>query len=298
MKLAAVDIGSNAARLQVSSVLLVAGEPKFKRVEYLRFPLRLGHDVFKHQCIGIENEQRLIQLLKAFKILIELYDVDAYMVCATSAFRDANNKYEIVHRVQEALSVSIHIVEGEEEASLIHVAIRHLLDERNDYLHVDVGGGSTEVSLYTGFQKIASRSFNVGSMRVLAHYDAAPAWEAMRAWIVTQKKCFTKVPIGIATGGNIRKLAQLAKRGIKRPLSLKRLEATKDYIAAHSLAERINSLAMNPDRADVILPAIEIYDTAMRYGGVERIFVPDVSLRDGIIQVLYERACSVSTPPV
>jgi exopolyphosphatase/guanosine-5'-triphosphate,3'-diphosphate pyrophosphatase len=298
LKLAAVDIGSNAARLQVSSVLLVAGEPKFKRVEYLRFPLRLGHDVFKHQCIGIENEQRLIQLLKAFKILIELYDVDAYMVCATSAFRDANNKHEIVRRVQDALSVSIHIVEGEEEASLIHVAIRHLLDERNDYLHVDVGGGSTEVSLYTGFQKIASRSFNVGSMRVLAQYDAAPDLEAMCAWIVTQKKCFTKVPIGIATGGNIRKLAQLAKRGIKRPLSLKRLEATKDYIAAHSLAERINSLAMNPDRADVILPAIEIYDTAMRYGGVERIFVPDVSLRDGIIQVLYERACSVSTPPV
>jgi exopolyphosphatase / guanosine-5'-triphosphate,3'-diphosphate pyrophosphatase len=160
LKLAAVDIGSNAARLQVSSALLVSGEPKFKRVEYVRFPLRLGHDVFKHQCIGVENEQRLTQLLKSFKILIELYGVDAYMVCATSAFRDANNKHEIVHRIHEALGIAIHIAEGEEEASLIHAAIRHLLDDHNNYLHVDVGGGSTEVSLYTGPQKIASRSFD------------------------------------------------------------------------------------------------------------------------------------------
>jgi exopolyphosphatase / guanosine-5'-triphosphate,3'-diphosphate pyrophosphatase len=295
LKLAAVDIGSNAARLQVSSALLVSGEPKFKRVEYVRFPLRLGHDVFKHQCIGVENEQRLTQLLKSFKILIELYGVDAYMVCATSAFRDANNKHEIVHRIHEALGIAIHIAEGEEEASLIHAAIRHLLDDHNNYLHVDVGGGSTEVSLYTGPQKIASRSFDLGSMRMLEHHDAVSAWEAMRAWITTQKKCFTKIPTGIATGGNIRKLAQLAKRGIKKPLSLKRLEATKDYIAAYSLAERINTLALNPDRADVILPAVEIYNTAMRCGGVEKIFVPDVSLRDGIIQVLYERARSVST---
>ena len=296
LKLAAVDIGSNAARLQVSSALLVAGKPKFKRVEYLRFPLRLGHDVFKHQCISVENEQRLIQLLKAFKILIALYDVDSYRVCATSAFRDANNKQAVIHHVQEALNIAIHIVEGEEEALLIYKAIHHLLEERSSYLHVEVGGGSTEVSLYTGPSKIASRSFDLGSIRMLEHDDAAATWEAMQAWITTQKQYFTNIPIGIATGGNIRKLAQLAKRGVKKPLSLKRLGATRDYIASHSLAERINSLELNPDRADVILPAIEIYDTAMRCGGVEKILVPDVSLRDGIIQVLYEKACGGSTP--
>ena len=298
MKLAAVDIGSNAARLQVSSVLLVAGQPKFKRIEYLRFPLRLGHDVFKNQRIGVENEQRLTQLLSAFKILIGLYDVDSYMICATSAFRDANNKHEIVRRVQEALSISIHIVEGEEEALLIHEAIRHLLEAHNDYLHVDVGGGSTEVSLYTGPKKIASRSFDLGAMRTSSLYDTAPTRETMQAWITTQKQHLTGTPIGIATGGNIRKLAQLAKRGVKKPLSLKKLEATKEYIAAHSLAERISNLALNPDRADVILPAIEIYNTAMRCGGAKKILVPDVSLRDGIIQVLYERACGANTPPV
>ena len=271
------------------------GKPKFKRLEYLRFPLRLGHDVFKNQSISAENEQRLIQLLKAFKILIDLYGVDDYMFCATSAFRDADNKQEIVHRVQEALNILIHIVGGEEEALLIHEAIRPLLDKHNSYLHVDVGGGSTEVSLYVGLEKIASRSFDLGSIRMLEHNDAVGTWEAMRAWISTQKQYFPDIPIGIATGGNIRKLAQLAKRGIKKPLSLKRLEATKDYIASHSLTERVNSLELNPDRADVILPAIEIYDTAMRCGGVEKILVPDVSLRDGIIQVLYEKYCRGST---
>ncbi|MHA7877797.1 MAG: Ppx/GppA phosphatase family protein [Bacteroidota bacterium] len=295
MKLAAVDIGSNAVRLQVSSVLSTAGPPKFKRLEYLRFPLRLGHDVFANQCISAENTQRLIQLLQAFKILIDLYGVDYYQVCATSAFRDAINKQEIVHRVRAVLGIAIHVVEGVEEASLIHEAIRHLLDHGNSYLHVDVGGGSTEVSLYVGHKKIASRSFDLGSIRMLGHNDATTTWEAMRTWITTQKQYLPNPPIGIATGGNIRKLAQLAKRGAKKPLTLKKLEATKDYIASYSLEERMNSLALNPDRADVILPAIAIYSAAMRCGGVEKIFVPDVSLRDGIIQALYKRFCLGST---
>ncbi len=288
MKLAAVDIGSNAARLQVSSVLSVSGEPKFKRLEYLRFPLRLGHDVFTNQCISIENAQCLIRLLQAFKILIDLYDVDAYRVCATSAFRDAVNKQEIVRRVQELLNISIHIVAGAEEAELIHEAIHHLLDKYASYLHVDVGGGSTEVSLYAGLDKIASRSFDLGAIRILEDNDATAAWEAMQAWIIHQKQYLPDIPIGIATGGNIRKLAQLAKRGIKKPLTLKKLEEVRDFIASHSLAERVNSLELNPDRADAILPAIDIYSTVMRCGGVEKILVPDVSLRDGIIQVLYK----------
>lgn len=298
LKLAAVDLGSNAARLQVSSVLFDSGKPKFKRLEYLRFPLRLGHDVFKYQHISLESEQRLIQLLKAFKILIDLYGVDDYMVCATAAFRDASNQQAIVRRVQELLGIAIHIVGGEEEASLIQEAICYLLDQHSNYLHVDVGGGSTEVSLYTGLEKIASRSFNLGAIRMLEQNDAPAAiWTAMRTWIATHKQCFSDTPIGIATGGNIRKLAQIAKRGIKKPLSLKRLETTKDYIASHSLTERINNLELNPDRAEVILPAIEIYYTAMRCGGVEQILVPDVSLRDGIIQILYKKLCNESTPP-
>ena len=218
------------------------------------------------------------------------------MVCATAAFRGANNKQRIVCRIQEALSMVVHIIEGEEEASLIHEAIYHLLDRHSSYLHVDVGGGSTEVNLYIGLKKIASRSFDLGSIRVLERNDATATWAAMQTWIATQKQYLPGVPIGIATGGNMRKLAQLAKkRGIKKPFSLKRLEATKDYIAAHSLAERINSLELNPDRAEAILPAIEIYCAAMGCGGVEQILVPEVGLKDGIIQILYKKLNHGST---
>lgn len=291
LKLAAVDIGSHAVRLQVSSVLVGEGEqPKFKRIEYLRFPLRLGHDVFRHRCISAESSRRLLQLLQAFKILIELYDVDAYKVCATAAFREASNQQEIVHYIQQTIDVVIHIVGGEEEALLIHSAIRHLLEEPTNYLHVDVGGGSTEINLYQGGQKVASRSFDVGTLRTIEHDHIASVREAMRTWIVTKTQHFNTLPIGIATGGNIRKLAQLAKKGMRKPLSLKKLESTKDQIAGYSLEERINYLALNPDRADVILPALEIYNAAMRFGGVEKILVPDVSLRDGIIRVLYEQS--------
>ncbi len=289
MKLAAVDIGSNAVRLQVSSVLHIDRKKKFKKIEYLRFPLRLGYDVFKHQCISAENEQKLIQLLHAFKLLIDLHEVEDYIVCGTSALREANNKLEIVNHIEEVLGISVHIVQGAEEALLIDKAIRHLLMDDHDYLHVDVGGGSTEVSLYIGKKKVASHSFDLGSIKLLENCDTTSAWEEMQVWISVQKQCFTSIPIGIATGGNIRKLAQLAKRGLKKPLSLKKLEATKAYIASYSLAERINGLELNPDRADVILPAIQIYGTAMRCGDVKKILVPDVSLRDGIIQVLYER---------
>lgn len=299
MKLAAVDIGSNAVRLQVSSVLLDTGQPKFKRVEYIRFPLRLGDDVFKKQCISVAKANQLFQLLKSFQLLIELYQVDAYMVCATSAFRDANNKYDIIHRVQEELGISIAILKGEEEALLIHEAICHLLDAQYNHLHVEVGGGSTEVSIYKGVQKVTSRSFDLGTVRLLAHgnnSNTAPVWETMQEWMHIHRQHFKDVPIGIATGGNIRKLAQLTKKGVRKPLSLKKLEATKDFIAAHSVAERINGLALNPDRADVILPAMEIYSAAMRLGGVKKILVPDISLRDGIIRTLYKQACNGDIP--
>ena len=288
MKLAAIDIGSNAARLQVSRVLHSNGQTKFKRVEYLRFPLRLGYDVFKHQCVSAQSEQQLIQLLHAFKLLIELYGVDDYMICATSALREAHNQLEIVQRIQEVLGLSVDIVDGEQEAALINRAIQPLLDGHN-YLHVDVGGGSTEVSFYIGQEKASSRSFKIGTIKLLENYDAEPAWEEMKAWINAQKQRLTSTPIGIATGGNIRKIAQLARRGVRKPLALKKLKAMQDYLATYSLTERINKLELNPDRADVIVPAAQIYAAAMKWGGVKKILVPDVSLRDGIIQVLHER---------
>ncbi|XWN34846.1 MAG: phosphatase [Roseivirga sp.] len=288
MKLAAIDIGSNAARLQVSSVLHPNGATRFKRIEYLRFPLQLGHDIFRTQCISTEGEKKLIQLLHAFKLLINLYDVDDYMICATSALREAQNQLVITKRIKEAIGLSVNIISGEQEAALIHKAIRYLLDDHY-YLHVDVGGGSTEVSFYKGSRKIATRSFNLGAIKLLIQRDTPLTWEEMKVWIHAQRQHLGNTPIGIATGGNIRKLAQLARRGTKKPLALKQLKATKSYLASYTLKERINKLELNPDRAELIVPAAQIYDTALGWGGVKKIIVPDVSLRDGIIRALYER---------
>ena len=288
MKLAAIDIGSNAVRLQVSRALHTNGQTKFKRIEYLRVPLRLGHDVFKQQCISAESEQKLIQVLQAFKLLIELYGVDAHMICATSALREAHNKHEIVQRIKKVLALSVDIVNGAREAALTDSAVQHSLGDYN-YLHVNVGGGSTEISFYIGQEKLSSRSFKIGTIRLLECCDVESTWEDMQAWMHAQKQHFTDSPIGIATGGNIRKLAQLARRGVSKPLSLKRLKELHDYLAAYSLTERIHKLALNPDRADVILPAAQIYATAMEWGGVKKIVVPGISLMDGIIQELHRR---------
>lgn len=288
MKLAAIDIGSNAVRLQVSRVLHTNEQAHFKRVEYLRFPLKLGQDVFTQQRVSAESEQKLTQLLHAFKLLIELYGVVDCMICATSALREASNQLEIVQHIKDKLGLSVEIIDGEQEAALIDKAIRPLLDDHN-YLHMDVGGGSTEISFYTGQEKVAARSFKVGTIKLLEHYDVEPAWEEMQTWIHAQKQRYRSTPMGIATGGNIRKLAQLAGRGARKPLSLKKLKNLQTFLATYSVEERINKLALNPDRADVILPAAQIYTQAMKWGGVKKILVPDVSLRDGIMQVLYER---------
>ena len=289
-------MGSNAIRLQISSVLHTHGKVSFKKVEYVRLPLRIGQDVFRSGHISLKSRQKLLNFLQALKLMMSCYEVDRYMACATAAFREAKNRDVIIAQIQSTLDMPVHLVSGQEEAALIGKAIGHLLKDSTSYLHVDVGGGSTEVSLYTDRRKIATRSFSLGSVRVLEHSDQATEWQALREWITAQKQQLAGPLIGLATGGNIRKLAQIAnKKGAKKILSLEKLEDTRKYIAAHSLEERTNELRMNPDRADVIVPAAEIYHAVMSAGGVQEIVVPDVSLRDGIIQSLYEQTCSAVT---
>ncbi|MCG8339769.1 MAG: phosphatase [Cytophagales bacterium] len=292
MKLAAIDIGSNAVRLQVSSITQFQEQTTLKKIEYLRFPLRLGHDVFTSQCVSPESERKLIKLLHAFKLLIiDLYQVDDYMVCATSAIREAKNKLAVKTHVKEKLGLEIKIIDGEEEAELIGKAIRHLLDEKS-YLHIDVGGGSTELSLYVNQKKMASRSFKIGSVRMLTHHDLQLTWKEMKAWIKAQKKPIKENIIGIGTGGNIHKLFELAKRKIGKPFSLKKLKAIREYLASYTYEERVNILQLNVDRADVILPASQIYISAMEWGGIEQILVPHMGIKDGMLQVLYEKNLS------
>lgn len=288
MKLAAIDIGSNAVRMKVIRVTYFNQQPQFKKIEYLRFPLLLGGEVFESQFIGPESEQRLTQLLQAFKILLTLYEVDDYMICATASWREANNGLTVKANIEQALRLSINVIDGSEEAALISKAIQPFLKGGN-YLHVEVGGGSTEISFYKEQTRAATRSFRLGSIRKHATPESEEVWADMEAWIYEQKRHYRDRLIGIATGGNIRKLAQIIGRNKKEILSVKRLVASQRYIASHSLAERINVLQLNPDRAESILPASEIYLAAMRWGEVKHTLVPDAGLRDGIIKKLYEK---------
>ena len=183
MKLAAIDIGSNAIRFQVSTVLAVnETQPLFKKLEYIRFPLRLGHDVFTIGRISDKSKEKFKKLMKTYKLLIELYEVDDYMFCATSAMRESENGAELVREVQQEYGVTINVIDGNREAEMINKAISSYLTDKT-YLHIDVGGGSTELNIYYGGKKVKTRSFKIGSVRILERHDSPIMWEDMEKWI-------------------------------------------------------------------------------------------------------------------
>jgi exopolyphosphatase/guanosine-5'-triphosphate,3'-diphosphate pyrophosphatase len=287
LKLAAIDIGANAVRLQISQVIDTELRPQFKTLEYIRFPLALGKEVFAHQHISAQGEQDLKKLLQAFKILIELHQVDKYKICATSSWREAKNKVLVKTRLEEDLGIDIHVIDGEKEADLINQAIQAYV-QLDQYVHIDVGGGSTEVSFYRQQKKLATNSFQLGSLKDNSTVAAQAIWSAMKTWIIQYKEAYNDRLLGIATGGNIRKLIELAKPNQKL-VSLKRLMATQQYLASYDLTERMQRFRLNPDRAALILPASEIYLTALNWAGVKHTLVPHLGLRDGIIQSLYEK---------
>jgi exopolyphosphatase / guanosine-5'-triphosphate,3'-diphosphate pyrophosphatase len=293
MKLAAIDIGSNAARLQISSVLENERSVTFKKVEYVRFPLRLGLDVFNIGQISAEGEVRLFKMLHSFKLLMELHGVQDYLICATSAMREASNAADIVTRIEGTLGMHIQIIEGSKEAELINnVVVQALTDDAN-YLHIDVGGGSTELNLYVEKTKIASKSFKIGSVRLLEGREAKGDWEKMRRWLEDHVDPRRGDIVAVGTGGNINKLFNLAvNRATETSTDIQELERLQQYIASFSLEDRIHKLRLNPDRADVIVPAAQIYISAMKWAGASTIVVPDLGLKDGIIQMVYERWCN------
>ena len=289
MKLAAIDIGSNAIRFQVSSVLDNGATVLFKKLEYVRFPLRLGHDVFTSGRISPRSLEKFKKLMKAYKLLLELYEVHDYMFCATSAMRESENGQDLVDTIREELGITIHIIDGDREAELINRAIHSYLNDKT-YLHIDVGGGSTELNLYTGGQKIKTRSFRIGSVRVLERNDSPQMWQEMEQWIRQQvKKDYGKVT-AVGTGGNISKVFELARLRPGKTMSLNRIRELRNMIASYSLEERIYKLQMNPDRADVIIPASDIYIRVMEWAHATSILVPDVGLKDGMMMLMYEKA--------
>jgi exopolyphosphatase / guanosine-5'-triphosphate,3'-diphosphate pyrophosphatase len=290
MKIAAIDIGSNAARLQISSVLEDDGKISFKKVEYIRFPLRLGLEVFNDGIISPEGEVRIHKMLHSFKLLMELHEVKEYQICATSAMREAKNAHEIIDRIHGILDMKIHVIEGAREAELINNVVVMALDPTKNYLHIDVGGGSTELNLYQNLEKTASRSFKIGSVRLLEGKDVSADWQKMERWIEDHIQPNSKPIIAVGTGGNINKLFNISVEKLsENSMSFTELERIQKFVASYSLADRINKLRLNADRADVIVPASQIYLSAMQKSGATEIIVPDLGLKDGIIKMIYER---------
>ncbi|WP_439489429.1 Ppx/GppA phosphatase family protein [Algoriphagus sp.] len=288
MKFAAVDIGSNAIRMQITSISLYEGVTKFKKLEYLRFPLRLGLDVFHNQKISDINRRKFVKLMKAFKILIDLYEVDDYMACATSAMRESSNGKKIALEVKEEIGLKINIIDGNKEAELINKSLNKFFDEKT-YLHIDVGGGSTELNIYKNREKVVSKSFQIGSVRALEDKVAGPVWTAMENFVIKHLQHSSKV-ISIGTGGNINKIFELSlPRKNKRYLDYQKIDEVLAYLQTLSFDERVHKLNLNHDRADVIIPAGKIYQRAMKVANSHQMIVPDLGLKDGIIQVLYER---------
>jgi exopolyphosphatase / guanosine-5'-triphosphate,3'-diphosphate pyrophosphatase len=290
MKIAAIDIGSNAARLQISSVLEDEGKISFKKVEYIRFPLRLGLEVFNGGLISPEGEVRIHKMLHSFKLLMELHEVKEYQICATSAMREAINAQDIIDRVQGILDMKIHVIEGSKEAELINNVVVMALDPTKNYLHIDVGGGSTELNLYQNLEKMASRSFKIGSVRLLEGKDVKADWQKMERWIEDHINPGKSQIIAVGTGGNINKLFNISTEKLtENSMSISELERIQQFVASYSLSDRINKLRLNADRADVIVPASQIYLSAMQKAGATEIIVPDLGLKDGIIKMIYER---------
>lgn len=288
MKLAAIDIGSNAIRFQISTVLDRGPKILFKKLEYIRFPLRLGHDVFSTGKISKESMAKFMKLMSAYKTMLELYEADDYLFCATSAMRESENGKKLIERVYNELGLTINVISGKEEADLINRAIASYLTDHT-YLHIDVGGGSTELNLYVHGKKVKTRSFKVGSVRMLEHTDLPIMWTDMEKWIKTNvKKNYGRL-IAVGTGGNISKIFELAGKKPGKTISLKMVKDVRDRVAALTMDQRIYELQMNPDRADVIIPASSIYIKVMEWAHAQSIMVPDVGLKDGMLLYLLEK---------
>jgi len=289
LRYAAIDIGSNAVRLLIADIIENNGSVSFKKNTLIRVPLRLGDDAFLDQHISDKKAADLVKTMHAFRGLMDVYKVVDYRAYATSAMREAKNGADVVNRIREEANVDLQIVQGQKEAKIIYAShAEQNIDKSKDYLYIDVGGGSTELSLFSAGELLASKSFNIGTIRILDNQDKDETWDEMRDFIRENTRQF-KGLAGIGTGGNINKLYKLAQEKDSAPLTFGKLKSLSNYLNSFSLKDRINVLGLNADRADVILPACDIYMSVMKWAGIKNIFVPSVGMVDGIIQRLIEK---------
>ncbi len=287
-KYASIDIGSNAVRLLISTITEPENKPvTFKKTSLVRVPIRLGQDVFVNGYISDYNTSRMKQTLKAFQLLMNCHKVERFRACATSAMRDAKNSRALVEEIKEDTGIDIEVIDGNDEAAIIAATDLHeLIKSEKTYIYVDVGGGSTEITIYKDGKTVASRSFNLGTVRLLNNLVSESDWKTFREWIQEHTKGMSKIEM-IGSGGNINHIFKASAKKLGKPLSFLYLSSYYQLLQSLTYEERIAQLSMNEDRADVIIPATEIYLTAMKYSKSRTIHVPKIGLSDGIIKYLY-----------
>ncbi|MBB2151234.1 Ppx/GppA phosphatase family protein [Pedobacter gandavensis] len=288
LRYAAIDIGSNAVRLLIADITKTEEGFGFKKNTLIRVPLRLGDDAFLDHRISKRKTEDLLKTMLAFKNLMDVYHVSKYLACATSAMREAENGGEIIKQVKEKCDLNLEIIHGQREANIIYANhIEETLDNKKSYLYIDVGGGSTELSVFVNRIPVASKSFDIGTIRILDNQDREETWEEMKLWVKENTKSLKNLA-AIGTGGNINKLYRMSDEKEGMPMSFIKLKTLYNNLNSHSLKERIQVFGLNPDRADVIIPACEIYITLLKWTGIKQIYVPKVGLADGIINLLIE----------
>ncbi len=288
---AAIDIGSNAVRLLIKQLKERDGQPVFAKVLLLRVPLRLGFDVFAGEKISEQKEKNMIRLMKSYAQLMKIYKVKHYRACATSAMRDALNGRDIIKAIRKKTGIDIEIIDGQEEAQMVYNNhIEYMEDRQGNYMYVDVGGGSTEINMLAQGELVCSRSYNIGTVRILSNAVKESEWERLKQDMAALAQSYPGTNI-IGSGGNINKLYRLAEKKDKKQLriTVPTLRALYEDLKSLSVDERMEKYSLKADRADVIVPAGEIFLTIANIIGAEYIYVPVIGVADGIIDGLYAR---------
>jgi len=284
-KYAAVDIGSNAIRLLIVGVLKTNSVHKYRKISLVRVPIRLGQDVFLYKKISNEKLKLLLNTLKAFKLLMSVHNIDRYKICATSAMRESKNSKEVLKRVRKKLNLDINIISGKDEASIIANVFAKDFNNHKNLLYVDVGGGSTELTIIDKGKIVESKSFKIGTVRILNNLVKKDAWDKYEEWIKKYTKNYNRIST-IASGGNANKLLKISGKEIGKPMSIKVIKEIYLELNKYSFEDRVIKLNLSTDRADVIIPATEIYLKSMNFCKSNQIIIPRIGLADGIIRMI------------
>ncbi|MEC4114875.1 exopolyphosphatase [Myroides pelagicus] len=287
-KYAAIDIGSNAMRLLITNIVEEKGKATiFNKSSLIRVPVRLGQDSFTKGEISEESKLRMIDSMKAFYLLMKVNKVERYMACATSAMREADNGQQIVEQIFEEAGIKISIIDGEKEASIIASSdLKYFLKTSTNVMYIDVGGGSTEFTIFSDGVQVASQSFRNGTVRLLNDMVTKAVWKDMEIWLKENTKDLKDLVV-VGSGGNINKIFKMSSKAQDKPLTYSYLVQQYNRLREMTYDERISELGLNPDRADVIIPALRIYSNAMKWSNAKQIYVPKIGVSDGIVKAIY-----------